>query len=321
MKNKMNIKNNRVFGFTGINCKNANWNADWSNFPRTLSNGNYIASDKALKYAIRKYWENDSSKKVMYFKDYKITEKGLQPLDLAEKFEKITGIPLPKEKKDNKKEIALLVLNNLFPCVDVMNFGATFAENGANISITGCVQFSQGINLFSDTNTEILEILSPFRNSNDKSETKNQTTAGTMVIVDEANYYYDLIINPSNYKQYIELNLENFNGYTEEAYNSLKDGLLYGPTALNSCTKTGCETDIALFVNMKDGDNTVLPSFSQLLTLTKENKKNILDLTKLMELLKNNIEHVENIEIFYNKNNLELIGIPNDLEVEIKSLY
>ncbi len=47
--------------------------------------------------------------------------------------------------------------------VDVKNFGATFAEAKNNISITGAVQFGQGINKYSDSGSETLQILSPFR--------------------------------------------------------------------------------------------------------------------------------------------------------------
>ena len=55
------------------------------------------------------------------------------------------------------------VLKNIFTAIDVKNFGATFAEAGNNISITGAVQIGQGFNKYVDTDAEEQQILSPFR--------------------------------------------------------------------------------------------------------------------------------------------------------------
>ena len=42
--------------------------------------------------------------------------------------------------------------------VDIKNFGATFAEAGCNIAITGAVQIGQGFNKYIDTNAEEQDI-------------------------------------------------------------------------------------------------------------------------------------------------------------------
>ena len=41
--------NKRVYGVIGISSIMANWNADFSGYPKTISNGRTFGSDKALK--------------------------------------------------------------------------------------------------------------------------------------------------------------------------------------------------------------------------------------------------------------------------------
>ena len=44
----------RVYGVLGISSIMANWNADFSGYPKTTSDGNVFGSDKALKYPMKK---------------------------------------------------------------------------------------------------------------------------------------------------------------------------------------------------------------------------------------------------------------------------
>lgn len=134
----------RVYGVIGVSSKMANWNADFSGYPRSLSDGTIFGSDKALKYPMRKMWDNEG-KKVLYMKSMNFSKKNdtitLVPNSLKERYEKLFAVDDLKKCKDNKE-----VLTNLMTAVDVKNFGATFAEAKNNISITGAVQFGQGIN-------------------------------------------------------------------------------------------------------------------------------------------------------------------------------
>ena len=57
----------RVYGVLGVSCIRANWNADFTGYPRTLSDGTTFGSDKALKYPIKKMWA-DNGEKVFYMK-------------------------------------------------------------------------------------------------------------------------------------------------------------------------------------------------------------------------------------------------------------
>lgn len=46
--------NKRVYGILGISSIMANWNADFSGYPKTTSDGTTFGSDKALKYPMKR---------------------------------------------------------------------------------------------------------------------------------------------------------------------------------------------------------------------------------------------------------------------------
>ena len=54
--------NKRVHGILGISSIMANWNADFSGYPKTTSDGLVFGSDKALKYPMKKMWDNEGKK-------------------------------------------------------------------------------------------------------------------------------------------------------------------------------------------------------------------------------------------------------------------
>ena len=82
--------NKRVFGVIGISSIMANWNADFSGYPKTTSDGTVFGSDKALKYPMKKMWDNEG-KKVLYIKSMKFNETALVPRSLGERYEYIFG--------------------------------------------------------------------------------------------------------------------------------------------------------------------------------------------------------------------------------------
>ena len=227
----------RVYGVIGIKAKMANWNADFTGRPKSTSNGDIFGSDKALKYPMKKMWDNEN-KKVLYIRSWKEEKDSVLPRKLAERYSLLFD-------NINKKTPTKEVYNNLLKAIDVKNFGATFAEEGQNISITGAVQFGQGFNKFDDTNIEVQDILSPFADST-KADAK-QSTLGTKVTVDEAHYFYGFSINPKAYDEY-KLLLKDFEGYTEKDYKEFKKVALTSATAYSTNSKFGCENEFALFV-------------------------------------------------------------------------
>ena len=275
---------NRIYGVIGIKAKMANWNADFTGRPKSTSNGDIFGSDKALKYPMKKMWE-DEGKKVLFLKSWKKNANGIVPNQLAERYAKLFS-QIKKQKTDPKE-----VMSNLFKCIDVKNFGATFAEEGQNISITGAVQFGQGFNKFDDTNVEIQDILSPFADST-KDDAK-QSTLGTKITVDEAHYFYGFSINPKAYDEYKEILGEDFQGYTEEDFEEFKKVALISATAFNTNSKHGCQNEFALFVKCSD-DECYLPDLSDLIEF--DSQKREVDLTKVEEIVGDKGE----IEVYIN---------------------
>ena len=150
----MSKMNKRVYGVLGISSVMANWNADFSGFPKTTTKGQFFGSDKALKFPMKKMWE-EAGEKVLNIKSFTVSKPDkngavfLVPRTLKERYEYIFGVEDMKKDKDIK-----VILKNLFSAIDVKNFGSTFAEADANISITGAVQIGQGFNLYNGSETQ-----------------------------------------------------------------------------------------------------------------------------------------------------------------------
>ena len=288
MENK--TMNKRVYGILGISSIMGNWNADFSGYPKSTTDGNVFGSDKALKYPMKKMWDNEG-KKVIYIKS--LNEK-LIPRTLKERYIKVFE---DEDLKDVKK-----VLTNLMAAVDIKNFGATFAEASCNIAITGAVQIGQGFNKYIDTNAEEQDILSPFKDAKakEKNEVKakakakannlseddievkdaQNSTLGTKITSNEAHYFYPFVINPLAYKELVDLDVTE--GYTEEDYQNFKRTALVSATAFATNSKVGCENEFAVFVETES--DAYLPNLSEYVTFAKCEDKNIIDLMPYVSL-------------------------------------
>lgn len=303
--------NKRVYGVLGISSIMANWNADFSGYPKTTSDGETFGSDKALKYPMKKMWDNEG-KKVLYIKSMRFSEgkKGeeitLIPRTLKERYEYLFQVEDLKNCKDMKE-----VLKNLMSAVDVKNFGATFAESGNNISITGAVQIGQGFNKYDGTNPEEQQILSPFRaDTKEDTEAKN-STLGTKIVSNEAHYFYPFVINPLAYKELTELGVTE--GYTEEDYQNFRRTAIVSATSFATNAKVGCENEFALFVETKA--DAYLPNLSEYVEFQKTEGKNRI-LLSCGEFLDQMEDAVEKIDIYYNPHTTDLEGVP-----KMASLY
>lgn len=310
MENK--TMNKRVYGILGISSIMGNWNADFSGYPKSTTDGNVFGSDKALKYPMKKMWDNEG-KKVIYIKS--LNEK-LIPRTLKERYIKVFE---DEDLKDVKK-----VLTNLMAAVDIKNFGATFAEASCNIAITGAVQIGQGFNKYIDTNAEEQDILSPFKDAKakEKNEVKakakakannlseddievkdaQNSTLGTKITSNEAHYFYPFVINPLAYKELVDLDVTE--GYTEEDYQNFKRTALVSATAFATNSKVGCENEFAVFVETES--DAYLPNLSEYVTFAKCEDKNIIDLKKLANILKDMSQQIKSVEIYYNPYTTEL---------------
>lgn len=296
----------RVYGVIGISSVMANWNADFSGFPKTTSGGETFGSDKALKYPMKKMWENEG-KKVLYIKSMRLSKDGtaLIPRTLKERYEMLFQVEDLAACKDVKQ-----LLSNLLSAVDVKNFGATFAEANNNISITGAVQFGQGFNKYEGTNPEEQQILSPFRDAKDAKEEAGNSTLGTKIVSNEAHYFYPFVINPMAYKEFEELGVTE--GYTQDDYQNFRRTALVSATSFATNSKEGCENEFALFV--ETDPDTYLPNLSEYIVFEKAQKKNVIRM-ECGDFLKEFGESVRKIDVYYNPYTTELEGVSEQMTV------
>lgn len=283
--------NKRVHGVLGISSIMANWNADFTGYPKTISTGEIFGSDKAFKYPMKKQWDNNGEK-VLYIKSMILSKDkdavSLVPRTLKERYEYLFGIEDLSKCKDVSE-----VLKNLFTAVDVKNFGATFAEAKMNISITGAVQFGQGFNKYPESEAQEQQILSPFKDGTD-ADAKN-STLGTKIVSDEAHYFYPFVINPHAYDEFVKLGVTD--GYTEGDYLQFKDTSLSSATAFATNSKEGCENEFGLFVETEP--TLYLPNLTEYIEFKKGKDKNTISI-HLRDLLEDVKSNVLNIEVYYN---------------------
>lgn len=294
---------NRIYGVIGIRSMMANWNADFTGFPKTTSSGEVFGSDKALKYPMKKMWENEGEK-VLYVKSLKVDsgegkkgETAVRPKSLRERYDEIFETNL-KDEKDKTN-----VMKNLFKAIDVKNFGATFAEEKNNISITGAVQVGQGFNKYANTYIEEQQILSPFRDGSKDGimGEASQSTLGTKIVSNEAHYFYPFVINPQVYRDFVKMGMTE--GYTEEDYKKFKDAALTSATFFNSNSKLGCENEFALFIEVKEGY--YLPELAQYIKFSKEKNCDVIELG-FDELINQFKDNILSVEIYYNTLNVKV---------------
>lgn len=289
--------NKRVYGVLGISSIMANWNADFSGYPKSMSNGTVYGSDKAIKFPMKKMWDAEG-KNVLYIKSMIFSQKtsALVPRTLKERYEQL----FPESNLKNEKN-AKVVMKNLMDAVDVKNFGATFAEAGMNLSITGAVQFGQGFNKYAGTAPEEQQILSPFRDPKD-DDAKN-STLGTKITSNEAHYFYPFVVNPMAYKELVNLGVTD--GYTEEDYLNFKRTALVAATSYATNAKEGCENEFAIFIET-DLD-LYLPNLSEYIDFEKDGTINVIDLTVCMQVLTEVQTKIKNIEVYYNPYTTRLV--------------
>lgn len=287
----------RVYGVLGISSIMSNWNADFTGYPKTTTSGRIFGSDKALKYPMKKKWDNEG-KKVLYIKSMKMSKEKdkavLVPRSLKERYDYLFN-----EENSKSDMNADEVLKNLFKAIDVKNFGATFAESKINLSITGAVQIGQGFNFYDASEPQEQQILSPFRDgtkvNTDGSEAKN-STLGTKIVSDEAHYFYPFTINPLAYKEYVELGVTD--GYTDEDYQEFKNAAISATTSYATNAKIGCDNEFAMFV--ETAPTLYLPSLTDCITFVKgEGTANTIKV-ECADILNDVMDQILNFEIYYN---------------------
>ncbi|MDY0344428.1 MAG: type I CRISPR-associated protein Cas7 [Lentimicrobium sp.] len=297
----------RIFGAAIIKAVNANYNADFSGQPRTLPNGVVYATDKALKYAVKNFLkENYTSEKVFYFKRF---NEEFVPFSLDDAY--AHAFPKNKDEKDRK-----IVAKDLLSCIDIRLFGATFAKksktNNVAISVHGPVQITHGVNIWHENNFYSEQIMSPFRNPNEKSEDNTATTLGRQTKLHEGHYLHHFSVNPKNIDEIVSLAGSGANELTSEDIDKLKEALQKGVTYYDSAAKAGCENELLIWVTLNENSKLVLPNFTQLMKLEKEKKdgKVQLDMSELKKVIETNSKEIVSVEIFSNPSSIILNNVP-----------
>ncbi|WP_249031070.1 type I CRISPR-associated protein Cas7 [Thermosipho africanus] len=187
----------RCYGIFVLKSENSNWNADFTKYPRRLpdENATIFATDKSAKYAIRKYFV-DLGERVFVWRTFK--ENG-QPKSLEETYkywEEVLKSEVKKIKIKIKNEYKEVVDKYDFfnKFIDVKLFGITFAVGDEQMSITGPLQISYGVNRYNVNVPYVVDIASPFRNK----ENDKQTTLGNEIKNLKSYYVYDFVLNPKN---------------------------------------------------------------------------------------------------------------------------
>lgn len=331
---------NRVFGLALIKSINSNFNADFTGQPRTLPDGRVYATDKALKYSVRHYLNQQyPSERVLY---YKRLNENTNPLTLAELYDKVGLGEFEKDHTDKPK-----VLRGILSCVDVRLFGSTFApkkgSKTVNLSVHGTTQINHGINQFfregipvNDTYSE--QITAPFRSDKADGQEAEQTTIGRQSKLREGHYAYHFSINPKNLQGLVALvndgkdnnkdlldsdeKGEGLIGLNMNDVEKLKEGLRLGVSYFDSSSKAGSDNELLLWVQLNEGSKKVLPSLTEMVKVSrnKENKVEV-DLTELSNLVKKYEEDIEKIELYYTPENTELEGKPDLANLQLKHLF
>lgn len=290
--------NKRVYGIIGIKSIMSNWNADFTGVPKSTPDV-FFGSDKALKYTMKKMWE-DEGEKVLYIKSLKFETKKekINPRSLIERYQYLFNQDI--DAKSSKKEI----IASLFKAIDVRNFGATFTAEKQNISITGAVQIGQGLNYYQDMQIVEQNILSPFRDATKDSIEKDEamnTTVGKKITSDEAHYFYPFVINPLAYNNYVDLGCTD--GYTEEDYQSFKNVAISSATAFSTNSKSGCDNELCVFIETEN--DLYLPTLTEFIKFEKVNEKNKVTLC-FDNMLNKLSDKILSIEIYYDSINMEI---------------
>ena len=316
---------NRVFGCVAVKAINSNYNADFSGQPRTLPNGKVYATDKALKYLIKNYLKKIYGDRIFYFK---VLNDNLNPISLSEAYKFHFG----EFPKDNiKKGVA----QNLLSCVDIRVFGATFTANSGKkgkknkksdnedeegkiaISLHGPLQINHGMNVWHEDNIYTEQITSPFSNkADDPDEEKGMTTIGRQSKLEEGHYMHHFSINPQNLKDVASLVGESAQVLSSEDIEKLKEAMRRGVTYYDSSSKAGCENEMLVWIQLKEGSKAVLPNFMELILLEPEKKegKCVYDFTNLKSKIEGLKDEIECMEVYYDKQTVSVNNLPESVK-------
>ena len=290
-------------GILIVRAQNSSFNSDFSGLPRRLPNksGTIYATDKALKYCVRKYLY-DKDEKVFVWRRYK---KDGSPCNIDDNYEQVFGSKPSKNKQD--------VVSKLASAIDVRLFGATYAGD-TNVSLTGTVQISYGINKFNENLFFNNEILSPYANR-EKADAEQQTLGNETKTL-EAHYVYDFVINPNNLIGSLEFSKEKTELLLQESdLEAFKESMCRGVQYVTSSSKIGSDAELFMFIEMNANqkgeriESHILPLMKNHIRIRKNGEKTVIDLDDVFTFLKKDYhKYISSVEIYYDDNETEVNG-------------
>lgn len=263
----------------------------------------------------------DSELEPFYF--YVKGDKDVEKIDIDEELLEsiINDLDLQFFGGYNKMKI----LYNLLNCIDVRLFGATFTGD-TNVSIHGPVQINHAQDRFfyqgAIQNLSYTEqIKSPVRNDKAKGGDAEMTTIGSDSRTMEAHYVHNFSINPKNLSDHLKIANElskseekdkypELKGLSIDDINKLKESLRCGATFYDSTSKAGVENEMLLWVELKDESKQVIPNFTELISITRNEEGKVeINLNKVQTLLQQSHidSQIENISVYFNKTYTNII--------------
>ncbi|MBU0590728.1 type I CRISPR-associated protein Cas7 [Candidatus Micrarchaeota archaeon] len=323
MSDETKLYENFACGVFIVRADNANFNADFSGMPRELPDGRIYATDKALKYCIRKYVHDVLGEDSIFaWRRFEMSKKGgkLEPRTLD------TNIEYLYEKKNStekavknieQKEMVELALSKL----DVRLFGATLAVGDKNISLSGPCQITYGVNIFETGSAYTSPILSPYSSG----EGKEKSTIGAESRATELHYVYDFNINPFNLTKDEQLKIllgEKMKEYClkSDDITKLKETITRGVNYVTSTTKAGAVSELLLFVEFNgEQDNIVplVPLLKSKIKITTNGNKRKIHLSEAVNSL--SVYGKANLEVYYDPEYTEL-EYPQEVKPKLKHI-
>ena len=99
---------------------------------------------------------------------------------------------------------------------------------------------------------------------------------------------------------------------TEEDINLLKQSLRVAVTAYDSTSKKDAENELLLWIELNEKSEVVLRNFTELIEIKKDGEKSKIDLGNVFNYLKDYLNEISEIEIYYDSDFTEIEGVPSD---------
>ena len=123
-------------------------------------------------------------------------------------------------------------------------------------------------------------------------------------------------INPQNLRDIASLVGESAQVLSMEDIEKLKEAMRRGVTYYDSSSKAGCENEMLVWIQLKEGSKAVLPNLMEQILLEPEKKegKCVYDFTNLKNKIEELKDEIECVEVYYDKQTVLLNNLPESVK-------